>query len=298
MEAPIGSVVSSPPITWENAMNAHTSENPTVLIRPPQGWVPLKLQDLWEYRELLYFLVWRDIKVSYAQTVLGVAWAVLKPVVTMVVFAIIFGWLVRVPSEGVPYPIFVFTALLPWQLFARSLAGSSTSLVANENLITKVYFPRLVVPISATVAGILDFAIASLVLLGMLWFYHIVPTAAAWTLPLFVMLAIATALGVGLWLSALNVLYRDVGHAAPFLIQIWLFATPVIYPSSLVPESLRVAYWLNPMVGVVEGFRWALLGTGSTPGSMLALSVFVAMAVLFSGLYFFRRLEQTFADTV
>jgi lipopolysaccharide transport system permease protein len=279
-------------------MNAHASENPTVLIRPPQGWVPLNLQDLWEYRELLYFLIWRDIKVSYAQTVLGVAWAVLKPVVTMVVFAIIFGWLVRVPSEGVPYPIFVFAALLPWQLFARSLAGSSTSLVANENLITKVYFPRLVVPISATVAGILDFAIASVVLLGMMWFYHIVPTAAAWTLPLFVMLAIATALGVGLWLSALNVLYRDVGHASPFLIQIWLFATPIIYPSSLVPESLRVAYWLNPMVGVVEGFRWALLGTGSTPGPMLALSVLVTMAVLLSGLYFFRRLEQTFADTV
>ncbi len=279
-------------------MNAHASENPTVLIRPPQGWVPLKLQDLWEYRELLYFLVWRDIKVSYTQTVLGVAWAVLKPVVTMVVFAIIFGWLVRVPSEGVPYPIFVFAALLPWQLFARSLAGSSTSLVANENLITKVYFPRLVMPISATVAGVLDFAIASVVLLGMMWFYHIVPTAAAWTLPLFVMLAIATALGVGLWLSALNVLYRDVGHASPFLIQIWLFATPIIYPSSLVPESLRVAYWLNPMVGVVEGFRWALLGTGSKPGPMLALSVFVTMAVLFSGLYFFRRLEQTFADTV
>ncbi|MEK7224012.1 MAG: ABC transporter permease, partial [Pseudomonadota bacterium] len=234
----------------------------------------MKLQDLWEYRELLYFLVWRDIKVSYARTVLGVAWAILKPVVTMAVFAIIFGWLVRVPSEGVPYPIFVFAALLPWQLFARALAGSSSSLVANENLITKVYFPRLVMPVSATVAGILDFAIASVVLFGMMWFYHIVPTAAVWTLPLFVMLAIATALGVGLWLSALNVLYRDVGHAAPFLIQIWLFATPVIYPSSLVPESLRVAYWLNPMVGVVEGFRLALLGTGSTPGSMLALSVF------------------------
>ena len=279
-------------------MNAPVSENPTVLIRPPHGWVPVKLQDLWEYRELLYFLVWRDIKVSYARTVLGVAWAILKPVVTMAVFAIIFGWLVRVPSEGVPYPIFVFAALLPWQLFARALAGSSSSLVANENLITKVYFPRLVMPVSATVAGILDFAIASVVLFGMMWFYHIVPTAAVWTLPLFVMLAIATALGVGLWLSALNVLYRDVGQACPFLIQVWLFATPIIYPSSLVPESLRVAYWLNPMVGVVEGFRWALLGTGSPPGSMLALSVLVAMAVLLSGLYFFRRLEQTFADTV
>ena len=279
-------------------MNAPVSENPTVLIRPPHGWVPVKLQDLWEYRELLYFLVWRDIKVSYARTVLGVAWAILKPVVTMAVFAIIFGWLVRVPSEGVPYPIFVFAALLPWQLFARALAGSSSSLVANENLITKVYFPRLVMPVSATVAGILDFAIASVVLFGMMWFYHIVPTAAVWTLPLFVMLAIATALGVGLWLSALNVLYRDVGQACPFLIQVWLFATPIIYPSSLVPESLRVAYWLNPMVGVVEGFRWALLGTGSPPGSMLAFSVLVAMAVLLSGLYFFRRLEQTFADTV
>lgn len=279
-------------------MTSRAPEHHTILIKPLQGWEPLKLKDIWEYRELLYFLIWRDIKVSYARTALGVVWAALKPVLTMVLFAVIFGRLMRVPSEGVAYPIFVFAALLPWQLFARSLTGSSTSLVTNENLITKVYFPRLVMPLSAAVAGILDFLIASVVLLGMMWFYRIVPTAAAWTLPLFVVLALATALGVGLCLSALNVLYRDVGHATPFLMQIWLFATPIIYPSSLVPESLRVAYWLNPMVGVVEGFRWALLGTGSEPGPMLALSVCVALVLFFFGLYFFRRLEQTFVDTV
>jgi len=270
----------------------------TTLIESIQGWEPLKLKDIWEYRELLFFLVWRDIKVSYARTALGVAWAVLKPVATMVMFSIVFGWLVKVPSDGVPYPIFVLTALLPWQLFARSMAGSSTALVANENLITKVYFPRLVMPFSAAVAGILDIAIASVVLLGMMWFYHIVPTTAVWTLPFFMMLAMMTALGVGLWLSALNLLYRDVGHASPFLTQLWMFATPIIYPSSLVSESLRVVYWLNPMVGVVEGFRWALLGTGGNPGLMLALPVFVALALLLSGLYFFRRLERTFADMV
>lgn len=279
-------------------MTSRAPEHHTIRITPLEGWEPLKLKDIWEYRELLYFLIWRDIKVSYARTVLGVVWAALKPVLTMVLFAVIFGWLMRVPSEGVAYPIFVFAALLPWQLFARSLTGSSTSLVTNENLITKVYFPRLVMPLSAAVAGILDFLIASVVLLGMMWFYRIVPTAAAWTLPLFVMLALATALGAGLCLLALNVLYRDVGHATPFLMQIWLFATPIIYPCSLVPESLQVAYWLNPMVGVVEGFRWALLGTGSQPGPMLALSVCVASVLFFFGLYFFRRLEQTFVDTV
>lgn len=282
----------------EREMNLQSTEGSTILIKPSQGWVSLNLKELWEYRELFYFLVWRDIKVRYKQTVLGVAWAVLQPLFTMIVFSIFFGWLAQMPSDGVPYPIFAYSALLPWQLFVRSLTASSNSLVANENLITKVYFPRLVAPLSAMLAGVLDFAIASVVLLGMMGFYHIVPTSAAWLLPLFVLLAIATALGVGLWLSALNVQYRDVGHAIPFLTQIWLFVTPIVYPSSLVPESWRVVYGLNPMVGVVEGFRWSLLGTGSGPGSMLTASVFAALAIFVSGLYYFRRMEQTFADTV
>jgi lipopolysaccharide transport system permease protein len=271
---------------------------PAVLIRPPQGWVPLELKDLWEHREIVYFLIWRDIKVRYKQTVLGAAWAVLQPFLTMIVFSIIFGWLARMPSDGAPYPIFAFTALLPWQLFVRSLTASSNSIVANESLITKVYFPRLVIPLSATAAGVLDFAIASVVLIGMMAYYHIVPTSAVWMLPLFVLLATATGFGVGLWLSALNVQYRDVGHALPFLTQIWLFATPIVYPSSLIPESWRIVYGLNPMVGVVEGFRWSLLGTGSGPGAMLAASTVAALGLLVTGLYYFRRMEQTFADAV
>ena len=271
---------------------------PAVLIRPPQGWVPLELKDLWEHREIFYFLIWRDIKVRYKQTVFGAAWAVLQPFFTMIVFSIIFGWLARMPSDGVPYPIFAFTALLPWQLFVRSLTASSNSIVANESLITKVYFPRLVIPLSATAGGVFDFAIASAVLLGMMAYYHIVPTSAVWLLPLFVLLAIATALGVGLWLSALNVQYRDVGHALPFLTQIWLFATPIVYPSSLIPEQWLAFYGLNPMAGVVEGFRWALLGTGSKLGLMLMASALTAFALLISGLYYFRRMEQTFADAV
>jgi len=270
----------------------------TVLIKPPQDWVPLELKELWEHREIFSFLIWRDIKVRYKQTILGAGWAVLQPFFTMIVFSIIFGWLARMPSDGVPYPIFAYTALLPWQLFVRSLTASSNSIVANESLITKVYFPRLVIPLSATAAGVLDFAIASVVLFGMMAYYHIVPTSAVWMLPLFVLLAIATAFGVGLWLSALNVQYRDVGHALPFLTQMWLFATPIVYPSSLIPEQWLALYGLNPMSSVVEGFRWALLGTGSKPGPMLIASASAAFAVLISGLYYFRKMEQTFADAV
>ena len=270
----------------------------TVLIKPPQDWVPLELKELWEHREIFSFLIWRDIKVRYKQTILGAGWAVLQPFFTMIMFSIIFGWLARMPSDGVPYPIFAYTALLPWQLFVRSLTASSNSIVANESLITKVYFPRLVIPLSATAAGVLDFAIASVVLFGMMAYYHIVPTSAVWMLPLFVLLAIATAFGVGLWLSALNVQYRDVGHALPFLTQMWLFATPIVYPSSLIPEQWLALYGLNPMSSVVEGFRWALLGTGSKPGPMLIASASAAFAVLISGLYYFRKMEQTFADAV
>ena len=271
---------------------------PKLIIRPSKGWVPLKLKELWEYRELLYFLVWRDIKVRYKQTVLGAAWAIIQPLFTMIVFSIFFGRLAKIPSDGLPYPIFAYCALLPWQLFAHALTESGNSLVASQNLITKVYFPRLVIPISAVLAGLVDFVIAFVVLLGMMFYYGIVPTAATLTLPLFILLAIATALAVGLWLSALNVQYRDVRYTIPFLTQFWLFITPIAYPSSLVPEGWRTLYGLNPMAGVVEGFRWALLGTENAPGPMVAVSVAVVVALLVGGLYYFRRMEKTFADVV
>ena len=271
---------------------------PRLLIRPSRGWAALDLADLWQYRELIYFLTWRDIKVRYKQTVLGGAWAILQPFLTMVVFSVIFGRLAGIPSDGLPYPIFAYCALLPWQLFAHALTESSNSLVANERLITKVYFPRLVVPISAVLAGLLDFLVAFVVLIGMMMYYHIRPTAAVWTVPLFLLLAVGAALGVGLWLSALNVQYRDVRYTIPFLTQFWLFLTPVAYPSTLVPVSWRLLYGLNPMAGVVEGFRWALLGKTEGPGVLLAVSVTIVVLVLVGGLYYFQRMEQTFADVV
>ena len=270
---------------------------PTTLIRPSRGWVALNLRDLWLYRELLYFLTWRDIKVRYKQTVLGAAWAVLQPFFTMVVFSIFFGRLAQVPSDGIPYPIFAYCALVPWSYFAGALDRAGNSLVGSANLITKVYFPRLAIPISAVLAGLLDLAIAFVVLLGMMLYYGIVPTAAVLTLPLFLLLAIATALAVGLWLSALNVQYRDVRYTIPFLTQFWLFATPIAYSSSLVPEQWRALYGLNPMARVVEGFRWALLGK-EPPGPLMAVSVIVVILLLIGGLYYFRRMERTFADVV
>lgn len=272
-------------------------ELPRIVIRPSRGWVPLRLRELWEYRELLYFLVWRDVKVRYKQTVLGAAWAIIQPFFTMVVFSIVFGRLAGIPSDGLPYPVFAYCALLPWQLFAHALTESGNSLVANQNLITKVYFPRLVIPLAAVLAGLVDFSIAFLVLLALMAYYGIVPTAAILTLPFFVGLAVATALAVGLWLSALNVQYRDVRYTIPFLTQFWLFATPVAYPASLVPEPWRALFGLNPMAGVVEGFRWALLG-GPRPGALLAVSTAVVVVVLVSGLYYFRRMERTFADRI
>jgi lipopolysaccharide transport system permease protein len=271
---------------------------PTLLIRPSRGWAALDLADLWQYRELIYFLTWRDIKVRYKQTVLGGAWAIIQPFFTMVVFSIFFGRLAGIPSDGLPYPIFAYCALLPWQLFAHALTESSNSLVANERLITKVYFPRLVIPISTIFAGLLDFLIAFVVLIGMMMYYHIRPTAAVWTVPLFLLLAVGAALGIGLWLSALNVQYRDVRYTIPFLTQFWLFLTPVAYPSTLVPVSWRALYGLNPMAGVVEGFRWALLGKAEGPGALLAVSVTIVVLVLVGGLYYFRRMEKTFADVV
>ena len=269
-----------------------------LVIRPISGWVPLNLGDVWKYRELLYFLTWRDIKVRYKQTILGIAWAVIQPVFMMLIFTLFFGRLAKVPSDGLPYPIFAFTALLPWQMFSRALTDASTSLVANERLITKVYFPRLLIPASAVLASLVDFGIAFVLLLGMMVFYGIVPTTASATLPLFILLALITALGVGFWLSALNAQYRDVRYTLPFLTQFWLFATPVVYPSSLVPESWRLLYGLNPMTGVVEGFRWALLGKGMAPDAMVTVSVIASCVIFVSGLYYFSRMEKYFADVV
>jgi len=279
-------------------MSTPSAAPPVTVIAPSRGFASLKLRDLWEYRELLYFLVWRDIKVRYKQTALGAAWAILQPVMTMVVFTVFFGRLAKVPSDGVPYPVFAFTALLPWQLFAFSLSESSNSLVANQNLITKVYFPRLLVPMASVLAGLVDLAIAFCILLVMMLFYGIVPTRAVAFLPFFVLLALATALSVGLWLSTLNVKYRDVRYTIPFLTQLWMFATPVAYPSSLVPPQWRALYGLNPMAGVVEGFRWALLGNVKAPGPLIAVSIVAVILLLIGGTIYFRRTETTFADIV
>ena len=273
-------------------------ELPLTIIVPSRGWRSLGLKELWQYRELLFFLIWRDIKVRYKQTALGAAWAILQPLFSMVVFSIFLGHLAKVPSDGIPYPLFTYCALLPWQLFAFALSESSSSLVASERLITKVYFPRLVVPIAAVLAGLADFAIAFSILLVMMPYYGLWPGWRVLFLPLFLLLAVLTALGVGLWLSALNVQYRDVRYTITFLAQFWLFLTPVAYPSSLVPERWRLIYGLNPMAGVVEGFRWALLGKARSPGPLLLVSVLMVLAVLVGGLYYFRRTERTFADVV
>jgi len=278
---------------------SHDAEATQVFrIEPAKGWTAVGLRELWQYRELLYFLIWRDVKVRYKQTALGAAWAIIQPLFMMLVFSLFFGRLARVPSDGIPYPVFSFCALLPWQLFAHALTESSNSLVGNQNLITKVYFPRLVIPMAAVLGGVIDFMIAFAILLLLMLYYGIVPGWAILTLPAFLLLGIATALGVGLWLSALNVQYRDVRYTINFLVQFWLFATPVAYPSSLIPEKWRVFYGLNPMAGVVEGFRWALLGKSEPPGMMLWVSVVMVVLILTGGLYYFRRMEQEFADVV
>lgn len=270
----------------------------TLRIEPTRGWVALRLGEVVAYRELLFFLVWRDLKVRYKQTMLGVAWAVLQPLLTMLVFTLFFGRLARVPSDGVPYSLFAYTALVPWTFFATGLTMSSNSLVGSANLITKVYFPRLTIPLATVLASLVDFALAFPLLFGLMWYHGVMPTAQIVWLPLFIALAFITALGVGLWLSALNVEFRDVRHAVPFLTQLWMFATPIAYPSSLLPEQWRAVYALNPMVGVVEGFRWALLGTDTRPGPMVVVSAAAAIALLVGGLFFFRRMERTFADVV
>lgn len=269
-----------------------------VILQPSRGRVRLNVGELWEYRELLYFLVWRDVKIRYTQTALGVAWAILQPLLTMLVFTVVFDRLAGIRSDGVPYPVFAFAALLPWQLFAHSLTQSSASVVANQTLITRVYFPRLFIPVASVLGGLVDFGVAFVVLLGLIGYYGIVPGLAIVTLPLFVLFTVAAGLSVGLWLSALNVQYRDVRYAIPFLTQFWLWATPIAYPASLVPMPWRVLWGLNPMTGVVEGFRWALLGTEGRPGALVLVSLLAVVAALLSGLVYFRRMEATFADVV
>ncbi len=271
---------------------------PTFIIRPSSGWRFLDFRELWAFRELIYFLTWRDIKVRYKQTAIGVVWAVLQPLAMMLVFTLFFGRLARVPSEGIPYPLFAYAGLLPWQLFSRAITESTNSLVTDQRLITRVYFPRIIVPLSTTLAALVDFAIAAALLAILMARYGIVPGVAALWLPLFLLLMVVTALGLGFWLSALNVEFRDVMYVVPFLNQFWLFVTPVVYSSTLVPEQWRVLYGLNPMAGVVEGFRWALLGVGPGPSPMLLASSLVAIALFLSGIVWFRGREQTFADAI
>lgn len=276
-----------------------SSQAPHLRLAPSHGWVALHIQELWQYRELLYFLVWRDIKVRYKQTVLGATWAILQPFLSMVVFSVFFGGLAQIPSDGLPYPLFSYTALVPWTFFANGLTQSSNSVVGNANLIRKVYFPRLTIPIATVLSGIVDFVLAFVVLLLMLLFFGVVPTINVVFLPLLVLLTCVTALGVGFWLSAMNVQFRDVRHTLPFLTQFWLFITPIAYPSSLIQDDvLRALYGLNPMAGVVEGFRWALLGADSAPQPTMLVSTISALLLFISGMYYFKRMEKTFADVV
>jgi lipopolysaccharide transport system permease protein len=270
----------------------------TILIQPSTGLAALNLGDLWTYRELVLFMIWRDIKVRYKQTFLGAAWAVIQPLLTMLVFNFVFGTVAKVPTDGVPYPIFSYTALLPWGLFTTALNTASRSLTANQNMVTKIYFPRLVLPVASVLGGLVDFAIAFLILIGLLVYYRMTPTPAVWTLPLFLLLALVTALGTALWLSAINVQYRDVNYVLPFLTQFWLFLTPVAYSAKVISEKWQVIYSLNPMAGVVNGFRWALLGADTGPGLTMAVSATIAVLVLISGLFYFRSMERTFADTI
>lgn len=275
------------------------ADDDVILIKPLRGWIALGLDEVWRYRELLFYFIWRDIKVRYKQTILGAAWAIIQPVFTMIVFSIFFGRLAKIPSDGIPYPIFSYAGLLPWTFFATGIANGANSIVRDANLIKRVYFPRLITPVSAVVGGLPDFFLAFLVLIGLMIYYGLFPTAASiLLLPVCLLLTIMTAMGVGLWLAAMNAQYRDVRYVVPFLTQFWMYATPVVYPSSLLDEPWRTLYGLNPMVSVVEGFRWSLLGQGDPAGPMLALSFLTATALLVSGAFFFRRLERRFADVV
>ena len=277
---------------------AKSLEYPVVRIESRRGWLALDLGEVWAYRDLVYFFIWRDIKVRYKQTVMGAAWAVLQPVLTMIVFSLFFGKLAKIPSQGLPYPIFYYCALLPWMYFATAMQSATNIVVENQRVITKIYFPRVVLPISSVLSGLLDFAISFVVLLFLMAYYRMAPTSAVIWLPLFTLLAVLTALGIGLWLSALNAMYRDVRYIVPFLVQFWMFASPVAYPSSLVPAKWRWLYGLNPMAGVIEGFRWALTGHGQPPGILLAASSAAVVLLVLSGLVYYHAVEGTIADVV
>jgi lipopolysaccharide transport system permease protein len=275
-------------------------EPTTIYIKPSTGFAALNLKDLWMYRELVYFMIWRDVKVRYKQTMLGAAWAIIQPVLTMIVFTFLFGRIAKLPTDNnIPYPIFSYAALLPWGMFVGALNQASRSLTSNQNMVTKIYFPRLVLPLASILSGLVDFVIAFVILIGLMIYYGVTPSPnAIWALPLFLLLTVVTALGVALWLSAINVQYRDVNYALPFLTQFWLFITPVAYSSNLISEKWQLVYSLNPMAGVVNGFRWALLGTNTGPGPEMAVSVLISVVILIGGLFYFRNMEKTFADTI
>lgn len=287
-------------------MTSSLVENFHIHISPSKGWVSLRLDDLWRYRGLLYFFVWRDLKIRYKQTILGASWAIIQPLFTMVIFSLFFGKLAQIPSDGIPYPIFSYTALVPWTLFANGVILASNSLVNNADMIRKIYFPRLTLPIGNVLAGLVDFSLAFIVLIGMIIVFNYIPylnfdaqltLKVLWT-PFFLLLAFITTLGVSFWFSALNAQFRDVRFVVPFLIQAWLFLTPIVYPSSLIPEPWRTLYGINPMASVVEGFRWALLGTDTAPGPMVIISILAALAIIISGVYYFRRMETKLADII
>ncbi len=292
----MSSVTTDPTVASPGAAQAFTTA--TVRIEPPRGLLELRVKEVWMYRELLLFLVWRDLKVRYKQTVIGVAWVVLQPLMSMGVFTLFFGRLAKLPSDGLPYPVFYFAALAPWTYFSTALTTATNVVVENQRVITKVYFPRLILPLSSVMSGLVDFGIAFVVLLTLVLGYGLRPGWHAVWLPFLLLLAVTTALGVGLWLSALNALYRDVKYVTPFLVQFWMLASPVAYPSSLVPAKWRWLYGLNPMAGVIEGFRWALTGHGQPPGALLLASAGAVLVLLFGGMLFFQRMEGTVADLV
>jgi lipopolysaccharide transport system permease protein len=268
------------------------------VIEPSKGWLRVNFRELWAYRELLFFLSWRDISVRYKQTVMGAAWAIIQPLLSMVIFSVFFGKLAKIPSDDIAYPIFSYAGLLPWQYFSSAMSDSARSMVGQGKILTKVYFPRLIVPLAAVLPPIVDFAIAFVILIGLMFYYGVAVTWRLLWLPVFLLLALATALGVGLWLSAMNVRYRDIGYVIPFLAQFWMYASPVVYPASMLPERWRLLYGLNPMTGVIEGFRWALLGTNTPPGPITLISAGVVIVLILSGMFYFRRVEDTFADII
>jgi lipopolysaccharide transport system permease protein len=270
---------------------------PTLIIYPPRKWVPIDFQEIWKFRNLLYNFILRDIKIRYKQTVFGFLWVILQPVIMMIIFSIIFGRFANIPSDGIPYPIFSFVALIPWILFSDGLSRSSTGMVTNAGVITKVYFPRLIIPISGVLSPLIDFFIASVILIIMMTYYRIVPTIGIIFIPFFILLAVVIAFAIGLWISALNVKYRDFQYTLPFLIQLGLYASPIVYPISMIPEQYRLIYGLNPMVGVIEGFRWALLGA-KLPTIEIFTSIIIVIIILIGGLFYFKKMEQYFADVI